>query len=71
MPWVDYIWTKNPLLQRFRSQKVNPIVAFAIARAKEREGKTDYTGSDSELNSRDFLSRFLEAIEKDPSIPRW
>ena len=36
MPWLDRIWTKNPIVQRLRKTKVNPIVAFASARRKEK-----------------------------------
>ncbi|KAJ5649898.1 benzoate 4-monooxygenase cytochrome P450 [Penicillium longicatenatum] len=71
IPWVDWLWAKNPLLERFRSKKVNPVVAFALARAAERQNQSKEVATGEELNSRDFLSRFLEAIEKDPSIPPW
>lgn len=45
------------------------MVQFAVKRQEEREeqlatGKKDY-------NNRDFLSRFLDAMSKDPSIPPW
>lgn len=72
IPWVDRIWTKNPILQRFKSVRVNPVVEFAVARARERQlvGE-DKEGlcKDESLNSNDFLSRFLAAVQKDPSIP--
>lgn len=71
IPWVDWLWAKNPILERFRSKKVNPVVAFALARAAERQNQNKENPTGEELNSKDFLSRFLEAIEKDPSIPPW
>jgi hypothetical protein len=71
MPWLDYLWTKNPLLQRLRTTKMNPIVAFALAQAKERQEQVCEDKVQAELNSRDFLSRFMDAIAKDPSIPPW
>lgn len=67
--WVDRLWTKNPILQRIQTVQANPIVAFAIARAQERQGVSQDIDEKSDLNSRDFLSRFLEALRKDPSIP--
>lgn len=71
IPWVDWLWAKNPLLEPFRSKKVNPVVAFALARAAERQSQNKEGSTGEELNNKDFLSRFLDAIEKDPSIPPW
>ncbi|KAK0727800.1 cytochrome P450, partial [Lasiosphaeria miniovina] len=73
MPWVDKLWVKNRYLQRLLPERNSPVVAFALARARERAG----VSSDSEkaaassYNSRDFMSRFLEARVKDPNIPEW
>ncbi|KAF2205452.1 pisatin demethylase [Delitschia confertaspora ATCC 74209] len=71
IPWVDRLWTKNPIFQSLKSVSANPVVAFGIERAKERqmqgkEGAAEHAG---DLNEKDFLSRFLAAIKKDPSIP--
>lgn len=71
IPWVDWLWAKNPLLEPFRSKKVNPVVAFALARVAERQSQNKEGSTGEELNNKDFLSRFLDAIEKDPSIPPW
>ena len=75
MPWVDKVWVKNPYVRHFLPEKSSPVVAFALARAQER---ASIKGSDAEkaaasgYNSRDFMSRFLEARAKDPSkIPEW
>ena len=72
MPWVDLVWTKNPILQRFKAVSKNAVVGFAMERAKERQLQNEKEGVDEkgeELNDQDFLSRFLGAIKKDPSIP--
>lgn len=77
MPWVDSLWAKNPLMQRFKSVRINPIVKFAVEQAKERQQTSELPDSSigarstGALNDRDFLSRFLEALEKDKSIPPW
>lgn len=78
MPWLDSVWTKNPIVQYLKAAKPNAIVGFALAQTKERleaEKEKEKAASDSgltkELNNRDFLSRFLEALEKDKSIPPW
>ena len=72
MPWLDYIWTKNPIVQRLQKTRANPVVGFAQARAQERQSQVveSYEGK-AKLNSRDFLSRFLEALNKNPDVPRW
>ena len=68
MPWLDLLWTKNPIIQRLRKATPNPIVNFAVARAKERE--IHMKGSPSEVpDNKDFLSRFLDVIQKDKQIP--
>ncbi|KAL8722880.1 MAG: hypothetical protein Q9225_000713 [Loekoesia sp. 1 TL-2023] len=70
IPWVDYLWTKNPIRQRLISVRPNPIVSFGIKRAEERKQNVGDDVS-SPTNSRDFLSRFLEVLAKDKSIPPW
>ncbi|KAH8787823.1 cytochrome P450 [Diaporthe sp. PMI_573] len=69
IPWVDRLWVKNPFLSRLRPAKWSPMVRFAVKRQEERQeqiaaGKGGY-------DDRDFLSRFLDAMRKDPSIPPW
>lgn len=77
MPWLDYIWTKNPILQRLRTARVNPIVAFAAARRKERKAlqpDSSSSASDEDIktkNNKDFLTRFLEVESRDPATPPW
>ncbi|CAI7666743.1 unnamed protein product [Penicillium bialowiezense] len=74
MPWLDRIWVKNPFVSRLLPEKNSPVVMFALARAQERiaeklhgSGSQDASG----YNSKDFMSRFLDARAKDPSIPEW
>ena len=51
---------------------MNPIVGFGLARIAERKRTSDAAlETQSSTNSRDFLSRFLEAQAKDESIPPW
>jgi hypothetical protein len=72
IPWVDSLWTKNPILQRFKGVSANPVVAFGVQRAQERQQQSeikDDEPKDESLNDQDFLSRFLVAIKKDPTIP--
>ncbi|KAL8991777.1 MAG: hypothetical protein Q9169_007657, partial [Polycauliona sp. 2 TL-2023] len=83
MPWLDLLWTKNPLLQRLRTARTNPIVAFAAARRKERTMETAELGArDTETDektaekkknkeNKDFLTRFLEVESRDPATPSW
>ena len=47
------------------------MVQFASKREEERLALTGWEKEASQANDRDFLSRFLAALEKDPSIPPW
>ena len=74
MPWLDHLWSKNPILQRLSVTKMNPIVAFARARRAEREaeaaeGKQPMVDGDEGYQNRDFLTRFMEVAKKDPATP--
>lgn len=68
MPWIDSLWVKNPWISRMRKPGWNAMAAFAMERQKERKERE---ANDDMLNNRDFLSRFMAAREKDPSIPEW
>lgn len=68
IPWVDFLWTKNPLLQRLRSVSANPVVTFAVARAQERQ-KSQNADQTAKINDNDFLARFMAAVRNDSSIP--
>ncbi|KAI9877261.1 MAG: hypothetical protein M1830_004417 [Pleopsidium flavum] len=70
--WLDILWDKNPVLEQWWPSTTSPVVAFAVARANERLGLSqDSAQKKSELNARDFLSRFIEAKYQDPDIPDW
>ncbi|CAK7233233.1 hypothetical protein SEUCBS140593_008533 [Sporothrix eucalyptigena] len=71
MPVLDRLWAKNPLINRFLPSKNSSVVAFAVARANERQAASEKgtVTDDYEYNSRDFMSRFLETRQKDPSLP--
>lgn len=73
MPWLDYVWAKNKLVNRILPAKTHPVVAFALARARERTEKPGSSEIENleNANSRDFMSRFMEVRAKDPSIPEW
>ena len=72
IPWVDGLWAKNPIFQRLKTVRMSPIAAFGLARIAERSSAPDSSDDKvSSTNSRDFLSRFLEAQAKDKSIPPW
>lgn len=47
------------------------MVQFASKREEERLALTGSEKEASQANNRDFLSRFLAALERDPSIPPW
>ncbi|KAI0442206.1 cytochrome P450 [Xylaria telfairii] len=71
MPWLDRLWVKNSYISRFMPEKSNPIISFALARGFERQRGVDEKHGSSGYNSRDFMSRFLEARVKDKDIPEW
>lgn len=68
IPWVDYVWTKNPVISRLRPAQWSPMVNFAV---KQQEHRAEQRAQGKPVNDKDFLSRFLVAMEKDPSIPQW
>ncbi|KAI1498990.1 cytochrome P450 [Biscogniauxia marginata] len=71
IPWIDRIWAKNSYLSWLAPDQSSPVVRFALERAHERTGKYDIGDYSTVYNSRDFMSRFLEARDKDSSIPEW
>ena len=73
MPWLNYLRAKNPITQRLKKPKPNPIVAFTIDRIRERATLSKNALAEKGIqNDRDFLSRFLEAEAKEKAlIPPW
>ncbi|PGH08723.1 hypothetical protein AJ79_05914 [Helicocarpus griseus UAMH5409] len=68
MPWLDKLLHKNPLVGIFAKQRASPVLKFALERIaerkKERQGHPEKRGQ-----QRDFLARFLDIKEGNPSIP--
>ncbi|KAL4940291.1 hypothetical protein BDV06DRAFT_213603 [Aspergillus oleicola] len=65
IPWLDYFYKRNPLLPG--SAKPNPVMAFGVARIQERLLVSEK--HPDRVNSRDFLSRFITATEKNSNLP--
>ncbi|GAD92452.1 pisatin demethylase [Paecilomyces variotii No. 5] len=69
MPWLENIWTNNPIQRYLRGGGTSPGVIFAMKRIQERraidkgELKKEWT-----VNNRDMLSRFME-VETKESVP--
>ncbi|KAH7305928.1 benzoate 4-monooxygenase cytochrome P450 [Stachybotrys elegans] len=68
MPWLDYVLAKNPAFGVILSMVPNPLTNFAQARREERLADR---AAGKPVSDRDFLARFLEAFERDPSLPSW
>ena len=71
MPWLDYVFIKNPLRQFMLGGSTGSIARFARDRMQERlsvsgEGKADL--GPSPIDRKDFLSRFLEAKDTSPHV---
>lgn len=71
MPWLDKLWVKNSIVRRLLPESTSPVVAFALERARERTNIFDIEKSATKYNSKDFMSRFLEARANNPEIPEW
>jgi hypothetical protein len=69
MPWLDYLFFKNPILYKVKKEKASPVVTFAMARANERLEQLE-KHKEKTIKDRDFLSGFINAMSKDPSIPK-
>jgi len=70
MPWLDHVWTNNPIARYLRGNIKSPGVVFAMKRVQERKlierGQLE---KNWKLNSQDMLSRFMEVEAKDPNVP--
>jgi len=74
MPWLDYVWAKNKFVNRMLPARMHPVIAFALARARERTKQPDSLENVNLAkggNSQDFMSRFIEIKANDSSIPEW
>jgi hypothetical protein len=52
-----------------KKEKASPVVTFAMARANERLEELEKNKGKT-IKDRDFLSGFINALSKDPSIPK-
>ncbi|KAF5015492.1 hypothetical protein F66182_13162, partial [Fusarium sp. NRRL 66182] len=71
MPWLDYIFIKNPLRRLIAGGPTGAVAQFARTRLDERlmhlESKAKQA-EDSTLSHRDFLARVLEAKKEHPEV---
>jgi len=66
MPWLDYLFIKNPLRGLFGGGSTGAVAHFARARVNER---LNHKGtSPIAYGQKDFLARFLEAKHQHPNI---
>ena len=71
MPWLDYLFIKNPLRQLIQGGSTGAVARFARARIDERLSGLNpgAKGVENSAHShRDFLARFLEAKKEYPEI---
>lgn len=71
MPWLDYVFIKNPLRQLAQGGSTGAVARFARARLDKRlrhgpESKN--TNDSSTLSHKDFLARFLDAKQEHPDV---
>ena len=66
MPWLDYLFIKNPLRQFLQGGSTGAVARFARERLNERLQQLR-AGDKTAGPKRDFLARFLEAKEEFPN----
>lgn len=70
MPWLDFVWRKNPVLLRlFPAMRMTPIVQFALSEIEAR--REDQKSKDRRRSKHDILDEFIEARSDSPDIPEW
>lgn len=70
MPWIDALIKSNPVVAYFWPPTSSPMLKFGAAKIQERQAAEKSWEEASELNNRDFLSRFVEAQVK-TGAPPW
>lgn len=60
MPWLDYLFIKNPIRVKLFGGKTGPVAQFARDRLNERLNQDEKIPKSSN-EPKDFLTRFLEA----------
>lgn len=72
MPWLDYLFIKNPLRQLIQGGSTGAVARFARARLDERLQQTspeaESGGGPSSQIHKDFLARFLDAKRDHPKV---
>ncbi|KGO43608.1 Cytochrome P450 [Penicillium expansum] len=68
MPWLDYLFIKNPLKSLFGGGSTGAVARFARARLDERLNQNQKSTSPVANKKKDFLDRFLEAKNEHPNI---
>lgn len=64
MPWLDYLFIKNPFKQLVSGGSTGAVARFARARMLERLQSPHNNGE----ARKDFLSRFIEAKDRSPNV---
>jgi cytochrome P450 len=67
MPWLDYVFVKNPIRVKLFGGKTGPVAQFARDRLNERLDQYEKISIPSD-QPKDFLTRFLEAKTTHPEI---
>ncbi|KAJ5590692.1 hypothetical protein N7450_004664 [Penicillium hetheringtonii] len=68
IPWLDYLFIKNPIRGLIKGGSTGAVARFARARLDERLGQSSLEDmKESKSQHRDFLSRFLEAKSDHPN----
>lgn len=60
MPWLDYVFVKNPIRAKLFGAQTGPVARFARDRLNERLNQNEKTSTSSK-QPKDFLTRFLDA----------
>lgn len=69
MPWLDYLFIKNPIRRLIQGGSTGAVARFARSRLEERLGDVARASKTAAVSPRrDFLSRFLEAKQEHPQI---
>lgn len=66
MPWLDYVFVKNPLKQLIQGGSTTAVARFARDRMSERLSQPSEKASAASSQQKDFLTRFLEAKKTYP-----
>ncbi|PYH32924.1 cytochrome P450 [Aspergillus neoniger CBS 115656] len=68
IPWLDYVFLKNPLWQLIRGGSTGAVARFARDRLHERLSQDGSKRDDFPGRQKDFLTRFLEAKSIHPDV---